>query len=178
MGGRWQPGQWPWRARLSYHVALRRCSRITSSSLLSGAWWSKYACAEPQLSTLHSSQSVGWSVSQQRRQFARMGTTMIELKRAAHPSPAPRRRRHAAGSTLSAGLWSPRRRTQGAEASRRRRGKFRPTSAEKSPASNVTFHARDSKQHQRIHEQRPIIETSPAAGIAHAPPKTWPATMQ
>ena len=57
---------------------------------------------------------------------------MIELKRAAHPSPAPRRRRHAAGSTLSAGLWSPRRR------------KFRPTSAEKSPASNVTFHARDS----------------------------------
>lgn len=72
----WPNGHGPWRARLSRRVPLRRCSRITSSSLLSGAWWSKYACAHsPQL-------SVSRSVSQQRRQFARMGTTTIwELKR-------------------------------------------------------------------------------------------------
>lgn len=79
------------------------------------------------LSTAVNRSVGGRLVSQQRRQ-----------------SPAPRRRSTAAGSSTLPVSGHPRRRAQGAEASRRRRGKFRPTSAEKSPASSVTFHARDS----------------------------------
>lgn len=157
MGGRWQPGQWPWRARLSLRVAvaLRRCSRITSSSLLSGAWWSQYACAEPQLSTLHSSQSVG-------RRPVGQSTATSESR--------PTTTQHGSRQQHPAGLWSPP--PQGAG---RRGVSASPREISTHERGEVAGVERDfprQGQHQRIHEQRPIIETLPAAGIAHAPPKT------
>lgn len=130
----------------------------------------KCACAEPQLSTLHSSQSVGGrSVSQQRRQFARMGTTMIELKRAADPSPDPRRRSRQSGHP-AAGRRAQRRRLGVAA------GNFDPRARDFAGVER-DFPRHGQHQRMRTHEQRPIIEMSPAAGIAHGPPKTWPATI-